>query len=99
MTTVSVEIRGVIDRLLDLRELAGPLGWTGYRGPLHQRSIAKIAGVSTTFVWRMAIAHEPAATRSDTRAERDVPIADRGSPTGTCISCGESARRGAVTAA
>ena len=52
---VSDEIKGVIERLLDLREAEGPLGRTGYRGPFTQKVIARIAGVPVRTVIRMAI--------------------------------------------
>jgi hypothetical protein len=53
--SVSPEIRGVIERLLDLREEAAPLGDSTYRGPFTQIVIAKIAGVPVKTVTAMAI--------------------------------------------
>jgi hypothetical protein len=52
---ISDEIKGVIERLLDLREAEGPLGHTGYRGPFTQKAIAIIAGVPVQTVTRMAV--------------------------------------------
>ena len=53
--SLSPEIRGVIERLLDLREEAAPLGSSAYRGPFTQAGIAKIAGVPVKTVTAMAI--------------------------------------------
>jgi hypothetical protein len=53
--SVSSEIRSVIERLLDLREQAAPLGDTTHRGPFTQAVIAHDrAGVSIKTATTMA---------------------------------------------